>query len=100
MDKTTPKTAQEFAASILDDATERRVFGELMGSKSDTISWQVFKLAAAYKRGNPDQRRAFNKILSDEQESEMWQRFLQSKSQTVARAALRLAKKYGVSTAS
>jgi hypothetical protein len=97
---TAAKTAREFAASILDDDASRKYLNKLVGNEGDSVAWQAFKQIAAYKRGSTDQRKFFDTVLSDEKERESWGRFLQSKTQTVAREAFRLAKRYGVPTQS
>jgi hypothetical protein len=91
----TKKTREEFAASILDDDTERKMFKGFLGGRNEAIAWKAFKLIVAYKRGDRRQREHFSAILSDEKESEMLKRFLKSKNKGIAREAVRLAERYG-----
>jgi hypothetical protein len=90
------KTREQFFATILDEDTERELCNRFLESKDEGVAWKTFKLVAAYKRGNSQQRKFFGTVLSDEKELDMWKRFLRSKNQRIAREALRLANRYGV----
>lgn len=65
-------------------------------AKNEDIAWKVFKLIVASKRGNSQQRKFFDTVLSTDKEREMWARFVQSANDRIAREAARLANRHGV----
>lgn len=89
------KSSENIPAAILNDETERKQWQGALNSSDEAVSFDAFKLFQEYKR-DQKQRAFLATVLSEADESRMWKQFIESKKQTIARKARRLAERCGV----